>query len=100
MIVTQNAVDVAEPLFKEAKDPSKYNVQPEAKTESDTPALLTWTPAPPTQTSPDWADILTVDLSLYDIQKNKLIETVAEALQRDGFFYVVGHGIDAEAASI
>jgi len=39
---------------------------------------------------------LTVDLSLYDTDKPKLIETVQTALQRDGFFYVVGHGIDTE----
>ncbi|TFK31377.1 hypothetical protein BDQ12DRAFT_640141 [Crucibulum laeve] len=56
-------------------------------------------PSPPTKEDMEWADILTVDLSLYDTQKEELIKTVATALQRDGFFYVVGHGIDHETLS-
>ncbi|KAA1475111.1 Clavaminate synthase-like protein [Dentipellis sp. KUC8613] len=60
-------------------------------------ALPKWIPPPTTtQTNLDWADILTVDLSLYDTARNELVETVSRALQRDGFFYVVGHGLDPE----
>ncbi|KAJ7494247.1 hypothetical protein B0H11DRAFT_1995504 [Mycena galericulata] len=46
-----------------------------------------------------WADILTVDLSLYETHRGDLVETVSTALERDGFFYVVGHGIDVETLS-
>lgn len=46
-----------------------------------------------TQEELEWADILTVDLSLYNTRRCELIRTVATALQRDGFFYVVGHEI-------
>ncbi|KAA1475249.1 Clavaminate synthase-like protein [Dentipellis sp. KUC8613] len=61
-------------------------------------ALPRWVP-PPTTTQKDleWADILTVDLSLYDTARDKLVDTVSRALQRDGFFYVVGHGLDPES---
>ena len=45
------------------------------------------------------ADILTVDLSLYDTKRDELIDTVRTALQRDGFFYVIGHGIPQETVS-
>ncbi|KAJ3906265.1 hypothetical protein F5879DRAFT_1070996 [Lentinula edodes] len=58
--------------------------------------LPSWKAPPPTQEEVEWADILTVDLSLYETNKPKLIETVQTALQRDGFFYVLGHGIDVE----
>lgn len=63
------------------------------------PAVPTWVAPKPTQEEVEWANILTVDLSLYDTKKQELIETVATALQRDGFFYVVGHGIDLETVS-
>ena len=46
------------------------------------------------------ADILTVDLSLYDTKRDELIDTVRTALQRDGFFYVIGHGIPQETVRI
>lgn len=49
-----------------------------------------------TEAELDWADILTVDLSLFDVNRTELVRTVAAALERDGFFYVVGHGIDVE----
>ncbi|KAF5392755.1 hypothetical protein D9757_000799 [Collybiopsis confluens] len=60
------------------------------------PPLPRWQAPPTTKNEVEWADILTVDLSLYDTDKTKLIQTVETALQRDGFFYVVGHGISAE----
>ena len=67
------------------------------------PALLPlpeWTPPPTTNdASLEWADILTVDLQLYDTDRQKLIDTVSTALQRDGFFYVVGHEITPETVS-
>ncbi|RDB23622.1 Flavonol synthase/flavanone 3-hydroxylase [Hypsizygus marmoreus] len=52
-----------------------------------------WRVPPVTEEKLEWADILTVDLSKFHDQKKELVETVATALQRDGFFYVVGHGI-------
>ncbi|TFY61750.1 hypothetical protein EVG20_g6940 [Dentipellis fragilis] len=60
-------------------------------------ALPRWIPPrPTTETNLDWADILTVDLSLYDTARDELVDTISRALQRDGFFYVVGHGLDPE----
>jgi hypothetical protein len=55
-----------------------------------------WIPAKPTAEDLEWADILTIDLSLYDTKKATLVDTLTTALQRDGFFYVVGHDIPAE----
>ncbi|KIM92251.1 hypothetical protein PILCRDRAFT_327 [Piloderma croceum F 1598] len=55
-----------------------------------------WKPPKTTEASLEWADILTVDLSLFETNRSELVDTVATALQRDGFFYVVGHGIEAE----
>lgn len=54
-----------------------------------------WTAPPPSSYELPWADILTVDLSLYDTDKDELVRTVATALGRDGFFYVVNHGIES-----
>lgn len=48
----------------------------------------------------EWANILTVDLSEYETKKSELVRTVATALQRDGFFYVTGHGIPRETVRI
>ena len=55
-----------------------------------------WQPPKVTGEELEWADILTVDLSLFETDKAALVETVSTALQRDGFFYVVGHGIEPE----
>ncbi|KAI0065000.1 Clavaminate synthase-like protein [Artomyces pyxidatus] len=55
--------------------------------------LPKWTAPPPSSHTFEWADILTVDLTLYDTARDDLVKTVSKALQRDGFFYVVGHGI-------
>lgn len=55
-----------------------------------------WQPPKITSTNLEWADILTVDLSLFDTDRVGLVNTVSTALQRDGFFYVVGHGIEPE----
>ncbi|KAF7300082.1 Gibberellin 3-beta [Mycena kentingensis (nom. inval.)] len=70
-------------------------------TTTDTPlAIPKWLKPEPTTHELPWADILTVDLSLYDADANSgegrkaLVRTVSTALERDGFFYVVGHGID------
>lgn len=63
------------------------------------PPLLKWEAPKVTEAEVEWADILTVDLSLYDTNKNDLIQTVEKALSRDGFFYVVGHGISPETVS-
>jgi len=59
-----------------------------------------WKPPKATEAPLEWADILTVDLSLFETNRPELVNTVATALQRDGFFYVVGHGIDAEKVQI
>jgi hypothetical protein len=60
------------------------------------PDINPWIPAKPTAEDLEWADILTIDLSLYDTKKATLVDILTTALQRDGFFYVVGHGIPAE----
>ncbi|KZP15828.1 hypothetical protein FIBSPDRAFT_75014 [Athelia psychrophila] len=60
------------------------------------PDVPDWTPPKPTDAELEWADILTVDLSLFDTDREALVNTVSTALQRDGFFYVVGHGIEPE----
>ncbi|KAJ7765612.1 hypothetical protein B0H16DRAFT_1454183 [Mycena metata] len=52
-----------------------------------------------TQHGLPWADILTVDLSRYETHREELVETVSLALERDGFFYVVGHSITQETMS-
>lgn len=59
-----------------------------------------WKPPKVTEVSLEWADILTVDLSLFETNRSELVNTVATALQQDGFFYVVGHGIEAEKVQI
>lgn len=66
--------------------------QNEVSSKEDVPK---WRAPPPTSYELPWADILTVDLSLYDTDKDELVRTVATALGRDGFFYVVNHGIDS-----
>ncbi|KAL1670280.1 hypothetical protein GGF50DRAFT_122653 [Schizophyllum commune] len=61
------------------------------------PELPKWQKPPVTKDENiEWADILTVDLSLYDTKRDELIDTVRTALQRDGFFYVIGHDIPQE----
>ncbi|KAF9485746.1 Clavaminate synthase-like protein [Pholiota conissans] len=55
--------------------------------------LPVFVPPPVTKENIEWADILTVDLSKYDTDRAELVDTVRTALERDGFFYVVGHGI-------
>lgn len=59
-----------------------------------------WNTPAVTQKELEWADILTVDLSIFPSRKSELVQTVATALQRDGFFYVVGHGIEPERVSV
>lgn len=59
-----------------------------------------WKTPPVTQHELEWADILTVDLSTFQSEKNQLVRTVETALHRDGFFYVVGHGIDKEKVNL
>lgn len=59
-----------------------------------------WNAPAPTKHELPWADILTVDLSLYETHRNELVQTVATALERDGFFYVVGHGIEAKTVRL
>ena len=65
-----------------------------------TQTLPKWKAPQVTGEDVEWADILTVDLSLYDTQKEELIKVVETALKRDGFFYVVGHGIAPETVCL
>ncbi|EEB93862.1 hypothetical protein MPER_07431, partial [Moniliophthora perniciosa FA553] len=60
------------------------------------PELPHWEPPKTTEEEVEWADILTVDLSLYETKRQELIDTIAVALERDGFFYVTNHGIPRE----
>lgn len=59
-----------------------------------------WKQPKTTEASLEWADILTVDLSIFETHREDLVKIVSTALQRDGFFYVVGHGIEREKVSI
>ncbi|KII91724.1 hypothetical protein PLICRDRAFT_51855 [Plicaturopsis crispa FD-325 SS-3] len=69
-------------------------------TYTETPrSLPKWNAPPPTTSDIKFADILTVDLSLWDTKHEELVQTVATALKNDGFFYVVGHGIPSETLS-
>ncbi|KAF8209447.1 hypothetical protein K438DRAFT_1904139 [Mycena galopus ATCC 62051] len=58
-----------------------------------------WKSPPPTEHNLPWANILTVDLSRYETEREDLVKIVSTALERDGFFYVVGHGIAPETLS-
>ena len=58
-----------------------------------------WEAPPVTAEDLEWADILTIDLSKLATEKEELIKTVATALQRDGFFYVIGHDIAPETVA-
>ncbi|KAI3621877.1 gibberellin 3-beta [Moniliophthora roreri] len=69
---------------------SKLNLQ------SPPPELPHWESPKPTEEELEWADILTVDLSLYETKRQELIDTITVALERDGFFYVTNHGISRE----
>ncbi|KIY52141.1 Clavaminate synthase-like protein [Fistulina hepatica ATCC 64428] len=60
------------------------------------PPLPRWKQPTVTKHELEWADILTVDLSLFETCKEVLVNVVRTALQRDGFFYVTGHGIPQE----
>ncbi len=62
--------------------------------------LPAWKPPAVTKETVDWANILTVDLSKYDSHRQELVDTVRTALERDGFFYVVGHDIPPEKVNI
>lgn len=69
-------------------------------TDSSTKPISKWITPAVTEEELEWANILTVDLSVYETRKSELVQTVATALQRDGFFYVVGHGIPMETVGL
>ncbi|CAK5263922.1 unnamed protein product [Mycena citricolor] len=52
-----------------------------------------WNPPAPTTHDLDWAEILTVDLEKDTTDRDELVAIVSKAVERDGFLYVVGHGI-------
>ncbi|KAJ8083855.1 hypothetical protein AAF712_000773 [Marasmius tenuissimus] len=83
---TNTVTQVAEELS------SKLNLTGSSSTEP-APSLPKWEAPETTELDVEWADILTVDLSLYEDKRQELIDTIQTALQRDGFFYVVNHGI-------
>ena len=66
---------------------------------SSIPDVPVWEAPPVTAEDLEWADILTIDLSKLATEKEELIKTVATALQRDGFFYVIGHDIAPETVT-
>lgn len=66
---------------------------------SPVPDVPVWKAPPITTEELEWADILTIDLSKLATEREELIKTVAMALQRDGFFYVVGHNIAPETVT-
>ncbi|KAF9513681.1 hypothetical protein BS47DRAFT_944195 [Hydnum rufescens UP504] len=58
-----------------------------------------WT-SPPLTGANDvpWANILTVDMSLYDdpTGRAELVKVVNTALRKDGFFYLINHGVSKD----
>jgi len=64
-----------------------------------TASVPVWEAPPVTTKDLEWADILTIDLSKLATEKEELIKTVATALQRDGFFYLIGHDIAPETVT-
>lgn len=49
----------------------------------------------------DWADLITIDLSLYGTPEGKkeLAQTLIKAVREDGFFYVKNFNISQEAVN-
>lgn len=62
------------------------------------PQLGSYQYVPETKENLDWADLVTVDLSLYNTPEGRkqLAETLINALQDKGFFYVKNFGISQE----
>ncbi|KAH8077100.1 Clavaminate synthase-like protein [Cristinia sonorae] len=56
---------------------------------------------PETKENLDWADLITVDLSLYSTPEGKkeLAQTLIKAVREDGFFYVKNFNIDQESVN-
>ncbi|ESK90300.1 flavonol synthase [Moniliophthora roreri MCA 2997] len=62
------------------------------------PELGSYQYVPETKENLDWADLVTIDLSLYDTQEGKkqLASTLISALREKGFFYVKNFNISQE----
>jgi len=62
------------------------------------PELGSFNFVPETKENLDWADLITVDLSLYDSPEGKkeLAQTLIKAVREDGFFYVKNFNISQE----
>ncbi|KAL1412800.1 hypothetical protein Q8F55_000548 [Vanrija albida] len=55
--------------------------------------LSSYEHVPETKAALDWADLPTIDLSLYDSDRAALAATLIDAVRTKGFFYVTGFGI-------
>ncbi|KAK7688780.1 hypothetical protein QCA50_008320 [Cerrena zonata] len=62
------------------------------------PELGSFNFVPETQENLDWADLITVDLSLYNTPEGRkeLAQTLIKAVREDGFFYVKNFNISQE----
>ncbi|THH28770.1 hypothetical protein EUX98_g5421 [Antrodiella citrinella] len=63
-----------------------------------TPELGSFNFVPETKENLDWADLITVDFSIYDSPEGKkeLAQTLIKAVREDGFFYVKNFNIPQE----
>ncbi|KAF2446408.1 2OG-Fe(II) oxygenase superfamily protein [Karstenula rhodostoma CBS 690.94] len=63
------------------------------------PPVLTYRQVPETQFELQWADLATLDLSLFDTPggKEKLAKQLFQAIEKIGFFYVINFGLSQEA---
>ncbi|KAL1608424.1 hypothetical protein SLS60_003366 [Paraconiothyrium brasiliense] len=63
------------------------------------PPVLTYNQVPETQFELQWADLATLDLSLFDTPggKEKLAKQLFQAIDKIGFFYITNFGLSQEA---
>lgn len=67
-------------------------------TQTETPVLEKYVHVPETKYDIDWADLVTLDFSQYDLPggKQKLAEQLKDAVHKIGFFYIVNFGLPQE----
>ncbi len=67
------------------------------------PEIEQWIPPPATREVVDFAKLHTIDLSLLDSPDPavvaELVKTTKEAIQEDGFLYLVNYGVTLEQVS-
>lgn len=73
-------------------------IEEQIDTATDTVIIKPWIRPEPTREELDWAPLVEIDLSLFDLPggKEKLAKQLQDAVTRVGFWVVVGHGISDE----